>query len=175
MAVSGAHDIPRVRRHEPSLIHGNSERLRHGPVRLGGRLEAPHRVHGERSLEERGETGVRELLLHRRRGGIRQRDQSESGVTHGLKTVSHIGVCGQGQHALENPSTIGRRERDTASRGRHVRRCTTGAREVRVRAGRCRHFRVEQDGSKLVLQDSAVAEDVLEMRFERPTGATALA
>ena len=64
MAVSGAHDIPRVRRHEPSLIHGNSERLRHGPVRLGGRLEAPHRVHGERSLEERGAPGIHELLLH---------------------------------------------------------------------------------------------------------------
>ena len=126
-----------MRRDEAQSIHRNAKRIRNRTVRFGGWLEAPHGVYGEGPLEERGQSGIRELLLHRRRGGIRQRDQSESGVTHRLKTVSHIGMCRKGQHALENPSTIGRRERDPASRRRHVKCRTTDARKVTVRAGQC--------------------------------------
>jgi len=70
------------------------------------------------------------LLLNGGRRGIGQGDQPQPGVTHQLKSISHVGVCRKRQHALENPTTVGGRERDTTRRRRHVERCTTNAGEV---------------------------------------------
>src|SRR5262249_179222 len=103
-------------------------------VCLSGWLEAPHRVDGEGPLEEHSETGIRELLLHRGRGRIRQRHETESGVTHGLKTVSHIRMCGKGQKARKIAPTIVRGGCNTASRRGHVKGGTADAREIGVRA-----------------------------------------
>src|SRR4029450_1135833 len=90
-----AHDIPRVRCHESKSVDRKSKRVCDRLVRLGGWLEATDGVYRERTLEEGGQAGVGQLLLQRRWRGVRQRDQSQACISHRLKTVPHIGMCGK--------------------------------------------------------------------------------
>ncbi len=57
-------------------------------------------------------------------------------------------------------------ERDPATTRHHGERRHADTREIRVRAGRRRHFRVEKDVRRPVLQDAAVAECLLEVRLQ---------
>ena len=77
-------------------------------------------------------------------------------------------MCRKRQHALENPATVGGRQRNTASRCRHVERRTTDARKVSIRAGQRRHLGIEKDGPEPILLDAAVAERLLELGLKRP-------
>jgi uncharacterized membrane protein YphA (DoxX/SURF4 family) len=71
------------------------------------------------------------------------------------------------QHALQNSRAILRRHRDVTGGGRHVERGARDAREVCVGPRQGCHLGIQQDGRKPVLQNASIAEDVLEVGFER--------
>jgi hypothetical protein len=87
-----ANSIPCVRCHESKAV-GKSQRVRDGTIRLGRWFEATHRVHRKRSFEEGGQVGVCELLPDCCWRRVRQRDEPEPCISHGLKTVpGHLDV-----------------------------------------------------------------------------------
>jgi hypothetical protein len=56
--AKGSDDVPSMRGDEAQLIDRHLKRLGDGAIRLGRRLEAAYRVHGERSFEERSEAAL---------------------------------------------------------------------------------------------------------------------
>ncbi len=90
----GARDIPGMGGDEPDLLERHAQPLRGQPVRLGGRLEAPDGVGGERLLEEVAQPGVGELRLADRRGRVGQRGEAQAGIAQVPEAFRHVSGCG---------------------------------------------------------------------------------
>jgi len=131
----GARDIPGMGGDEPELLERHAQPLRGQPVRLGGRLEPPDGVGGERLLEEVAQPGMRQLRLADRRGRVGQRGEAQARVAQLPEALPHLGMGGELAHPLPERLPILFGERHPAARGDHRERAQAERPEIAVGRG----------------------------------------